>query len=125
VLFLLSVQKRQDIGILLAMGYSKRQIQRLFTSLGMGLASMGILLGSLSGIVLCLVWERYPIIRLPDIYYDTRIPVRLDWPLVLMVIGIGFAVAFLASFWPARQLTSLQPVDALRAQTGTLNSRSV
>lgn len=115
VLFLLSHQKRQDIGILLAMGYTKRQIQKLFTILGMGLASMGILLGSISGIVLCLVWERYPIIQLPDIYYDTRIPVRLDWPLVLMVVGIGFAVAFFASFWPARQLTTLQPVEALRA----------
>ncbi len=125
VLSLLAVQKRMDIGILLAMGLSPNNVVKMFTLLGMTMASFGIFLGAGAGTLFCIVWAKYPIIRLPDIYYDTRIPVRLDVNLTVAVILTGFFVAAVASYATSRRLSRLQPVEALRNQTGTLNSRSV
>ena len=78
VLVLLVTEKRADVGVLKALGATKNIIRRIFVTIGLTLGLLGILGGTLFGLLICWIIVRYPIIRLPDIYYDTSFPVRVE-----------------------------------------------
>jgi lipoprotein-releasing system permease protein len=114
VLVLLLTQKRRDLGILMAMGLSQTRTRWIFTRVGMILSLTGMLGGLGLGLGLCWVLDKYPIDLLPDIYYDSSIPVLVTRELVYFVIFISVLVAFVSSYFPARANTVRWPALALR-----------
>lgn len=114
VLVLLLTQKRRDLGILMAMGLSQTRTRWIFTRVGMILSLTGMLGGLGLGLGLCWVLDKYPIDLLPDIYYDSSIPVLVTRGLVYFVIFISAIVAFVSSYFPARANTVRWPASALR-----------
>jgi lipoprotein-releasing system permease protein len=114
VLVLLLTQKRRDLGILMAMGLSQTRTRWIFTRVGMILSLTGMLGGLGLGLGLCWILDRYPIDLLPDIYYDSSIPVLVTRELVYFVIFISVIVAFVSSYFPARANTVRWPALALR-----------
>jgi lipoprotein-releasing system permease protein len=113
VLVLLGIQKRRDIGMLMTMGLSRKRTRSLFTKIGMTLAGFGMFGGLSIGLIICWIGGRYQFIKLPDIYYDTRIPFEVDYNWVAGIIVIGGLVAFLASFLPAWWATRSERIAAL------------
>lgn len=95
-------QKRKDIGVLLAMGLSHRQVQRLFSLVGIYLSGIGILLGFGVGMALSLLLETFPLEVLPDIYYDRSIPAQVDVGVSLSILLASLVVAALMSWLPIR-----------------------
>ncbi len=114
VLVLLLTQKRRDLGILMAMGLSQTRTRWIFTRVGMILSLTGMLGGLGLGLGLCWVLDKYPIDLLPDIYYDSSIPVLVTRELVYFVIFVSVIVAFVSSYFPARANTVRWPALALR-----------
>ncbi len=114
VLSLLVSQKRKEIGLMLAMGLSPRRIQRIYVGIGFFLSFNGIALGLLLGLLLCELIDRYPIPLLPDIYYDSTIPVLVTKDLVFLVSGLSFVVALMSAFLPARGLSKLTASETFR-----------
>jgi lipoprotein-releasing system permease protein len=114
VLVLLGTQKRRDIGILLACGFSKSKTRNLFAGVGFILSSIGVVSGLVIGLIICYILDNYSIIELPDIYYDQRIPVSVDAGLIGGLLLIAALIAFLGSWLPAYLNTSLTPVEALQ-----------
>lgn len=107
--------KVRDIAILRVMGASSRSVQRIFLSKGMVIGLIGICLGGCGGLILCLILDRYPFIKLPgDVYFLTTLPVEITAiDLVVIVLGtLGVCVA--ASLYPAIQAAKLKPVDGVR-----------
>ena len=102
VMSLLMTQKRKDIGVLLAMGLSHRQVQRLFSLVGIYLSGIGILLGFGVGMALSLLLETFPLEVLPDIYYDRSIPAQVDVGVSLSILLASLVVAALMSWLPIR-----------------------
>ena len=63
------------------------------------------------------VWaKRYSIVELTgDIYYfTTKLPVKLELPDVLIIVTAALVICFLATLYPARQASKLDPVEAIR-----------
>jgi lipoprotein-releasing system permease protein len=117
-LVLFITEKRRDLGVLLSLGATPTQIQRIFELQGLRIAVTGTLWGLCTAIPACLVADRFRLVRLPPAAYDfiTYIPFRLSVLDLLIVATIPALVAWLASRFPARRAASVDPVDALRAE---------
>ena len=114
VMVLLMSQKRQDIGMLMALGLSAARTKRTFVGVGLLLSFLGIAGGVSIGALVCVILERYPLELLPDIYTDSTLPAKLT-PRILtgVLIGTGI-VAVLGSWLPVRRGVAADPAQSLR-----------
>ena len=76
---------------------------------------VGTLLGYVLGIGLALLLQRYQFIKLPPgVYTLDHLPILLDWVDIVVVGASAMTLCFLATIYPARQASSLEPAEALR-----------
>jgi lipoprotein-releasing system permease protein len=114
-LIMMVMEKTKDIAILKTMGASDKSIRKIFVLKGMVIGATGTALGVIFGFILCLLLERYKFIELPsDVYYITTLPVLLQVWDVVAIAGAALVICYLATLYPARQASRLNPVDALR-----------
>ena len=114
-LVMLVMEKTRDIAILMSMGATAKNIRNIFMLQGTIIGVVGTALGYGLGLSVALALEKYQFIKIPgDVYPMDHLPVRLDWP-DLVVIGVtALALCFLATLYPARQAARLEPAEALR-----------
>ena len=114
-LVMLVMEKTRDIAILMSMGATSRSIRRIFMLQGTIIGVVGTALGYLLGLSVALALEKYQFIKIPgDVYPMDHLPVRLDWPDMIIIGVTALALCFLATLYPARQAARLQPAEALR-----------
>jgi lipoprotein-releasing system permease protein len=114
-LVMVVADRTREIGILKSMGMTDRGILRVFVLQGAWIGIVGTILGTLSGLLLCLLIDRYEIIRIPpEVYFVDRLPVSLHLTDVLTIVVASVAVAFLATIYPSLQAARLEPVEAIR-----------
>ncbi len=114
VLIMLISQKRKEIGLLMALGLSRRRTQRLFLSVGVMLSGLGLFGGLVLGILVSILIDKYPLDILPDIYYDSSLPSEISYPFVGAVAIFCVLVAFSAAYWPVRNSMKRTPSQNLR-----------
>ncbi|KHK03712.1 lipoprotein-releasing ABC transporter permease subunit [Desulfovibrio sp. TomC] len=114
-LVMLVMEKTRDIAILMSMGATPAAIRTIFMLQGAIIGLVGTALGFALGLGVALALEKYQFIKIPgDVYPMDHLPVKLDWP-DLVVIGLtSLTLCFLATLYPARQAAGLKPVEALR-----------
>ena len=114
-LVLLVMEKSRDIAILKAMGTSSPRIMRIFMLQGLIIGTTGTALGAVLGLVLCWVLDRYRLIQIPmDVYNVSYVPFVVE-PLNFGVVVVSAVlISFLATIYPSRQASRLDPVQALR-----------
>lgn len=114
-LVMLVIQKTKDIAVLMSLGASQNSIRRIFMLQGTFIGVAGTILGYGIGIPVSLLLKKYQFIKLPQNVYPTDyLPVRLD---VVDLTAIGVAallLCFLATIYPARRASALNPSEALR-----------
>ena len=114
-LVMLVMEKTRDIAILMSMGATSRNIRRIFMLQGTIIGLVGTGLGYVLGLSVALALEKYQFIKIPgDVYPMDHLPVRLDWPDMVIIGLTALALCFLATLYPARQAARLQPAEALR-----------
>lgn len=114
-LILLGTEKLRDIGIMRALGASPKMIRGIFMWEAMMTATVGITLGLGLAALLCWIIATFDIVQLPgDIYYLTKVPVRMDPWDVLAVMGGSYVVCFFAGLYPAAKASRVNPTDAIR-----------
>jgi len=114
-LIMMVMGKTRDIAILKAMGATDKSIGKIFVFGGMVIGSVGTIIGVCLGFLLCTLLEKYKFIELPgDVYYITTLPVRLEGLDVFLIAAAAMAICFLATLYPARQASKLNPVEAIR-----------
>ncbi len=114
-LVMLVMEKTRDIAILMSMGATRRMIRTIFMLQGVIIGAVGTFLGFALGLTASLLLEKYQFIKLPkDVYSLDHLPVRLEW-FDLTLIGVAAMVlCFIATLYPSRQASRLEPVEALR-----------
>lgn len=114
-LILLGTEKLRDIGLMRAMGASPKMIRKVFMWEAMVIATLGICLGIALACLLCWIIATFNIVELPgDIYYLTKVPVRMEWSDFLAVVGGSYFICFFAGLYPAAKASRVNPTDAIR-----------
>jgi predicted permease len=96
-------QRRQEIGVRMALGASPRSVLSLIVGRGMGLAAVGVVIGGLAALWLTRSMQ--------TMLFDIR---PTDPMTFAQVVGVLLGAAFVASWLPARRALSIDPVAALR-----------
>ncbi len=98
-------QRTREIGIRMALGAQQQQVPQMFLRHGLVLTSIG---------VACGLTAAFALMRLMSSLLFEVSPVD---PATYISVSLGLvAAAMLASYLPARRATSIDPVDALRAE---------
>ena len=114
-LIMVVTDKTREVGILKSMGLTDGSVLRIFMLQGLAIGVIGTVLGTIGGTLLVWLLDRYQFIELPgDVYFIERLPVALDPLDVGMIVLASMVVAFVATIYPARTASRLQPVDAIR-----------
>lgn len=114
-LVMVVVNRTREIGILKAMGLTRRDTLRAFLFQGLWIGVAGTAAGTALGLVLSVLIERYGLIPIPpDVYFVDRLPVALSLWDVLWIVGVSLLVSLAATIYPARQASSLEPIEAIR-----------
>lgn len=114
-LLMVVMNRRKEIALLLSLGASKKEIQKVFFWVGNTIGLSGILLGIiLTGIAMYLL-DTFPIISLPtDVYGTSKLPLELSMSdFVLTIIGAVIIVC-LSSYYPAKKASLVDTLRVLR-----------
>jgi lipoprotein-releasing system permease protein len=114
-LVLLVMEKSPDIAILRTMGAPAAAIRRIFMYQGLTIGLIGTISGTMLGLLVCYVADRYQLVRLdPDVYQISHLPFRVLPLDVLVVVVSAVAVCYVATLYPSRKAGGLDPAEALR-----------
>lgn len=113
VILLITAAKRKDMAILQSIGVAGSKIKLIFMLNAAFIGAIGSIIGFFFGVIICLAAMRWPI-RLPDSYYLDFLPVDLNPVLSIASALAGIAIAVIASIYPVRNASHLDPAEALR-----------
>lgn len=122
-LMMLVKDKGRDIAILRTMGATRGAIMRVFLITGASIGIVGTLAGLLLGIVFCwniesirqfVAWITGTTVFDPTVYYLTRLPADINARETAYIVLFALTLSVLASVFPARRASRLDPVEALR-----------
>jgi lipoprotein-releasing system permease protein len=114
-LIMVVMEKNKDIAILKSMGATARSVMRIFIFEGLIIGCVGTLIGLFGGYVVCTLLAKYQFITLPsDVYYISRLPVKLNLLDFVLVAISALGISFIATLYPSWQASRLDPAEALR-----------
>jgi putative ABC transport system permease protein len=120
-MLMVMLERRKEIGILMANGMQKKEILTLFLYEGMILGIVGSLIGFIIGSLITLKLQQTGI-PLPQDFNDggfalpisQKFYVYYDFGISFIYFIVGIIVALFASFYPANKATKLEPVEVIR-----------
>jgi lipoprotein-releasing system permease protein len=107
--------RRREIGILKAIGATRRQILGVFTLEGILISLGGALGGAVEGVGLVLLLARLRTTASATGRQIEVFPMDLSAGLVLMAMGIAVAVGAAAALYPAWRAARIDPIEVMRA----------
>jgi lipoprotein releasing system LolC/E family transmembrane protein len=116
LLFMYIQQKRRDIAILTAMGLSNRKIRFIFLKIGLLITFLGSIFGLAFAALAGYLLEKYPFIELPDVYYISYLPARMEPELFIIVFLVTMFLGFLATWIPAQRTRKIKVAQVLRQE---------
>lgn len=114
-LLIIILERTTMIGVLKALGTANGTIRRIFLIDAAYILGFGIVLGDLLGIGLCVLQQRFGLVRLPiESYYVDQVPVHID-PLAVLALNAGtLAVCVAALVLPSMLVSRIAPARAIR-----------
>ncbi|MFZ1729869.1 MAG: ABC transporter permease [Bacteroidota bacterium] len=114
-LLLFVIEKTQYIGILLAMGASRRHVRKIFILQGVAIGVLGSGLGALVAFIFSFAQQELQFFSLPqDVYFMTTVPIHMSVQVFAGVMLAGILLAFISSFIPAWLAARLNPIRSIR-----------
>lgn len=122
-LTMLTSSKVKDIAILRTMGITQKSVLKIFFIIGSSIGVLGTGLGVFLGLLVSLNIDRIKqfLEKLSgtdlfneEIYFLTQIPSQTDWMEVLYIVIFSISLCFIATIYPAKKASKLDPVEALR-----------
>lgn len=118
-LTMLVMEKKRDIAVLMSMGARKSGIRKIFIYDGIIIGTVGTLLGTLFGYLICRFLETSNFIKeaIPfddNVYPISEFPVRIEPVYFLVVAASSLLICFLATLYPSYRASRENPVESLR-----------
>ena len=114
-LIMIVMEKKQEVGILMAMGANKYQVMRIFIYQGMIIGVIGTILGLILGITVSWIQYKYQIVSLPgDIYFITAMPIQMRMNDFIIIGVVSLALTFLSTIYPSMQASKMLPAEIMR-----------
>ena len=104
------VERRQQIGVLRAIGYRRRMIWLSFLLESSFISLLGIVIGTILGITLG--YQAYTDIKQEEGLSSLRF--GIPWVQIGIILAMTYLFSLLATYLPARQASRIYPAEALR-----------
>lgn len=109
------IEKKRDIGVLMAMGASDKMITNIFLLEGVFVGITGVILGTVLGLGITLAQKYFEFYKLDSsVYKITALPVELRFTDFIYIPLAAMILCYLASLYPSRRAAKLNPVNAIR-----------
>lgn len=113
-LIMIVLEKRKDIAVLKTMGATTASVANIFRIQGAVIGLLGTVLGVILGYAGCIILREYGFPLDERIFQMTQLPIRIE-PLNFFVVAVSaFTICFVATIYPARRASRLQPAEVLR-----------
>ncbi len=115
-LVMMVAEKSREITVLRSLGARGGAIYRIFMVQGLLIGLAGTLMGMVLGLGVCWALDTFAIFTIPPGVYpgSDRVPVRVEWLDVSMVVGAAIVISLITTYLPARKAAAIQPADGLR-----------
>ncbi len=114
-LLIMVLEKTKDIGILKAIGATKRTIIKTFLFQGLYISIAGIILGNLFALIISWLQLTYRLISLPaNIYFVSSVPILINFNYNLIISLIALILGILAALIPSYIASKIKPINAIR-----------
>ena len=109
------MSRRSKIALMRTLGATQKEIQRIFYRLGLLIGSMGIVIGTLLGLLGMWALRTFDIINLPeDVYGSSKLPIDLPLSDFGWIILGAALIIMLSALYPAKKAASTDPLNVLR-----------
>ncbi len=109
------IEKKREIGILRAIGFTTSDIRKIFLWEGLTIGCIGSITGGLiAGILEVILKFKKPISLPQEIYNLSYLPVKIEPLMFLLVMTLAFVITLLATLYPAIKASRLQVGEILR-----------
>ena len=103
--------------MLRTLGATENTILAIFLGVGLLIGITGTLVGNVFGLGFAWLANRYHLVPLPsDIYFISYLPFMLEPDDVIGVNLVAVALSVLATWYPARAASRLDPIAAIREE---------
>jgi lipoprotein-releasing system permease protein len=112
------IEKQRDVGVLQAMGVSRRNIRRIFLAEGALVGIVGTVLGLVVGLTLVVLQERYSLVPLadPESFMIDAYPVAIHVGDVVVIALVAVGLCLAAAVYPAYRASSVEPARAVQVE---------
>ncbi len=101
-------ERRRSIGVLRALGFQAKTVQRAFLTESLFVTVEGVVIGAgLSILTAYMLFKNYPI-------FETAGGFSVPWMAIVVLAVVAIAGSLVATLWPARQASKIRPAVALR-----------
>jgi len=116
ILTMIVMEKVGEIGMLLAMGTSRKSILVIFLLEAGILGITGVTIGCVLGYVSCILLVSYTIPVPPEMYFGLdHLPIRIAPENFLIAGAFSMIINIIAGIHPARRASKLDPVEAIHS----------
>lgn len=114
-MLMIVLERTSSIGVLKAIGFTKKKILQIFFVQGVFLGLLGITIGCLLALILSYLQMNFNLITLPgSIYFISTVPISINIANYLLVAGIGLMLSLLASLIPSYIASRLNIITSIR-----------
>ena len=108
-LWMMVLEKKQDISILRSMGYETKQIRSIFMMEGLLITAVGIVIGIILALILYWLQKEFGLIAVPDGFMISAYPIELKWTDFIIVTITVSVIGWLASLLPSYRAGQVSP----------------
>lgn len=106
-LWMIVLEKKEDISILKSMGMLNGTIKKIFILIGIYISVAGLILGFIFALIFYFLQNQYGIIAMPDVFIIDAYPIELRWVDFIIVIITVLGIGFLAALIPAHRASKI------------------
>ena len=116
-LLIIILERTSTIGLLKALGARNSTIRKTFRWLALSIVIKGMIWGNIIGIGICLLQEKFGIVKLdPTAYYVSEAPVEMNWLIILLLNIVTLIITIAVLVIPSFFIGTVRPAKTMRME---------